>query len=45
MDTKAIVEELRLDMLTRTRYDADRKGKKTTYSLMIHVMNINRCQG
>jgi hypothetical protein len=29
MDAEAIVEELRFDMLTKTRYEADRKGKKT----------------
>jgi hypothetical protein len=30
MDTEATAEELRLNMVTKTKYDADRKGKKTT---------------
>jgi hypothetical protein len=29
MVAEAIAEELRLNMVTKTKYDADRKGKKT----------------
>jgi hypothetical protein len=29
MDAEAMTEELRLDMMTKTKYDADQKGKKT----------------
>jgi hypothetical protein len=45
MDDEAIAEELRLDVMTKTKYDDDRKGTKTTQSLMIHVMIIDECQG
>jgi hypothetical protein len=45
MDDEAIAEELRLDMMTKTKYDDDRKGTKTTQSLMIRVMIIDECQG
>jgi hypothetical protein len=45
MDDKAIAEELRLDVMTKTKYDDDRKGTKTTQSLMIRVMIIDECQG
>jgi hypothetical protein len=44
MDDKAIAEELRLDVMTKTKYDDDRKGTKTTQSLMIRVMIIDECQ-
>jgi hypothetical protein len=44
MDDGAIAEELRLDMMTKTKYDEDRKGTKTLQSLMIRVM-IDECQG
>jgi hypothetical protein len=40
-----MAEELRLNMVTKTKYDADQKGKNTTYSLMICVMIISKCQG
>jgi hypothetical protein len=29
MDVEVIAEELRLNMVTKTKYDADQKGKKT----------------
>jgi hypothetical protein len=44
MDDEAIVEELRLDVMTKTKYDDDRKGTKTIQSLMIRVMIIDECQ-
>ena len=43
MNDKAVAEELRLDVMTKTKYDDDRKGTKTTQSLMIHVMIIDEC--
>jgi hypothetical protein len=45
MDDGAIAEELRLDVMTKTKYDEDRKGIKTIRSLMIRVMVIDECQG
>jgi hypothetical protein len=45
MDDEAIAEELWLDVMTKTKYDDDRKGTKTIQSLMIHVMLIDECQG
>jgi hypothetical protein len=45
MDNGAIVEELRLDVMTKTKYDEDRKGTKTIQSLMIHIMFVDECQG
>jgi hypothetical protein len=45
MDDEAIAEELRLDVMTKTKYDDDRNGTKTIQSLMIHVMVIDECQG
>jgi hypothetical protein len=30
MDAEAMTEELRLNMVTKTKYDDDQKGKKTT---------------
>jgi hypothetical protein len=45
MDDGAIVEELRLDVMTKTKDDEDQKGTKTLQSLMIRVMVINECQG
>jgi hypothetical protein len=45
MDNKAIIEELQLDVMTKTKYDDDPKGTKTTQSLMIRVMVIDECQG
>ena len=44
MDDEAVVEELRPDVLTKTKYDDDRKGAKTTQSLMFRVMIIYECQ-
>jgi hypothetical protein len=41
MDDKAITEELWLDVMTKTKYDEDRKGTKTIQSLLIHVMVID----
>jgi hypothetical protein len=45
MDNGAIVEELRLDVMTNTMYDEDQKGTKTIQSLMIRIMFIDECQG
>jgi hypothetical protein len=45
MDDEAIVEELRLDVMMKTKYDDDRKGTKTTRPLMIRVVIIDECQG
>jgi hypothetical protein len=45
MDNEAIAEELRLDVMTKTKYDEDQKGTKTTQSLMICIMFIDECQG
>jgi hypothetical protein len=45
MDDEAVAEELRLDVMTKTKYDDFRKGTKTTQSLMFRVMIINECQG
>jgi hypothetical protein len=45
MDDEAIADELRFDVMMKTKYDDDRKGTKTTQSLMIHVMFIDECQG
>jgi hypothetical protein len=45
MDKGAIAEELRLDVMTKTKYDEDRKGTKTIQSLMIHIMFVDECQG
>jgi hypothetical protein len=44
MDDEAVAEELRLDVMTKTKYDDDRKGTKTTQSLMCCVMIIDECQ-
>jgi hypothetical protein len=30
MDAEAMAEELRLNMVTKTKYDANQKGKNTT---------------
>jgi hypothetical protein len=45
MDDEAIAEELMLDVMTKTKYDDDRKGTKTIQSLMIRVMLIDECRG
>jgi hypothetical protein len=45
VDDETIVEELRLDVMTKTKYDDDRKGTKTIQSLKIRVMIIDECQG
>jgi hypothetical protein len=45
MDDRAIAEELRFDVMTKTKYGEDRKGTKTIQSLIIHVMVIDECQG
>ena len=45
MDDEAIADELRLDVMTKAKYDDDRKGAKTTQTLMIRVMFIDECQG
>jgi hypothetical protein len=45
MNDEAIAEKLRLDVMTKTKYDDDRKGTKTIQSLMIRVMLIDKCQG
>jgi hypothetical protein len=38
IDDEAIAEELRFDVMTKTKYDDDRKRTKTTQPLMIRVM-------
>jgi hypothetical protein len=43
MDDGAIVKELRLDVMTKIKYDEDRKGTKTIQFLMIRVMVIDEC--
>jgi hypothetical protein len=45
MDDGAIAEELQLDVMTKTKYDEDRKGTKTIQSLMIHIMFVDEYQG
>jgi hypothetical protein len=45
MDNGVIAEEFRLDVMTKTKYDEDRKGAKTIQSLMIHIMFVDECQG
>jgi hypothetical protein len=45
MDDEAIAKELRLDVMTKTKYGDDRRGIKTIQSLMIYVMIIDECQG
>jgi hypothetical protein len=45
MDDEAVAEELRLDVMTKTEYDDDRKGTKTTQFLMFHVIIIDEWQG
>jgi hypothetical protein len=45
MDDGAIAEELRLDVMTKTKYDEDRKGAKTIQSSMIRIMFVDECQG
>jgi hypothetical protein len=45
MDNGTIAEELRLDVMTKTKYDEDRKGTKTIQSLMIRIMFVDECQG
>jgi hypothetical protein len=45
MDDEAITKELRLDVMTKTKHDEDRKGTKTIPPLMIRVMVIDECQG
>jgi hypothetical protein len=45
MDNGAIAEELRLDVMTKTKYDEDRKGTRTIQSLMIRIIFVDECQG
>jgi hypothetical protein len=45
MDNGAIAEELRLDMMTKTKHDEDQKGTKTIQSLIIRITFIDECQG
>jgi hypothetical protein len=45
MDDDAIAKELWLDVMTKTKYDDNRKGTKTIQSLMIRVIPIGECQG
>jgi hypothetical protein len=45
MNDEVVAEELRLDVVMKTEYDDDRKGTKTTQSLMFRVMIIDECQG
>ena len=44
MDDKAIADELQFDVMTKTKYDDDRKGTKTIQSLMIRVMLVDECK-
>jgi hypothetical protein len=44
MDDEVVAEELRLDVMTKTKYDDDQKGTKTTQSLMFRVMITDECQ-
>jgi hypothetical protein len=43
MYDEVVAEELRLDVMTKTKYGDDRKGTKTTQSLMFCVMIIDEC--
>jgi hypothetical protein len=43
MNGEAIAKELRLDVMTKTKYGDDRKGIKTIESLIICVMVIDEC--
>jgi hypothetical protein len=45
MNNEAIAEEFQLDVMTKIKYDDDRKGTKTIQPLMIRVMLIDECQG
>jgi hypothetical protein len=45
MDDGAIAKELRLDVMTKAKFDEDRKGTKTIQSLMICIMFVDECQG
>jgi hypothetical protein len=45
MDDEALAEELRPNVMTKTKYDNDQKGTKTTQSLMIRVIIIDECKG
>ena len=45
MDDEAVAKEIRFDVMTKTKYYDDRKGTKTTQSLMICIMFIDECQG
>ena len=45
MNNEAIAEEFQLDVMTKIKYDDDRKGTKTIQSLMIRVMLIDECKG
>jgi hypothetical protein len=45
MNDETIAEELRLDVMKKTKCDDDRKGTKTTQSLMICVVIIDERQG
>jgi hypothetical protein len=43
MGDEAIAKELRLDVMTKTKYGYDRKGTKIIQSLIIYVMIIDEC--
>ena len=45
MNDETIAEEFQLDVMTKIKYDDDRKGTKTIQSLMIWVMIIDERQG
>jgi hypothetical protein len=45
MDDEDIAEDIRFDVMTKTKYDEDRKRTKIIQSLMIRVMVIDECQG
>ena len=45
MDDEAIAKELQLDVMTKTKYDDDRKGTKTIQSLIFCVIIIDECKG
>ena len=44
MNDEAVAEELRLDVVMKTEYDDDRKGTKTTQSLIFCIKIIDECQ-
>jgi hypothetical protein len=43
MDDEAIAKELRLELMTKTKYDDGREETNTTESLIIHIIFIDEC--